>query len=36
MDDVVTTGATLEAAYHALRTAWSGPLGFVTLLDAAR
>ena len=35
MDDVVTTGATLEAAWTALRKAWNGPIDFVTLLDAA-
>ena len=35
MDDVITTGATLEAAWTALRTAWDGPIDFVTLLDAA-
>ena len=35
MDDVITTGATLEAAWTALRAAWDGPIDFVTLLDAA-
>ena len=35
MDDVITTGATLEAAWTTLRPAWSGPIDFVTLLDAA-
>ena len=36
LDDVVTTGSTLEAAHNALRTHWKGPIGFITLLDAAR
>jgi len=35
MDDVVTTGSTLEHAHHALRQHWQGPIGFVTLADAA-
>jgi len=35
MDDVVTTGATLDAAKNALRQIWEGPIGFVTCLDAA-
>ena len=35
MDDVVTTGATLDAAKNALRQIWKGPIGFVTCLDAA-
>lgn len=35
LDDVVTTGATMEAAWSALRTVWSGPIDLVTLLDAA-
>ena len=36
MDDVITTGATIEAAYLAIRQVWPGPLGFITLLDATR
>lgn len=36
MDDVITTGATLEAAHQAVRQVWDGPVGFITLLDAAR
>lgn len=36
LDDVVTTGSTLEAAHSALRVHWKGPIGFITLLDAAR
>ena len=35
IDDVVTTGATLDAAKNALRQIWEGPIGFVTCLDAA-
>ncbi len=34
VDDVVTTGSTLERAHTAIRQHWQGPLGFVTLLDA--
>ena len=34
LDDVVTTGSTLEAAREALHSIWKGPIGFVTLLDA--
>ena len=35
MDDVLTTGSTLEHAHHTLRQHWPGPIGFVTLADAA-
>lgn len=34
IDDVITTGATLEAAYSAVRLFWKGPLGFATVLDS--
>jgi predicted amidophosphoribosyltransferase len=34
MDDVVTTGSTLESLHHTLRRHWSGPLAYVTLADA--
>lgn len=36
MDDVVTTGSTLEGAHAALRTQWDGPIGFIVALDARR
>lgn len=36
MDDVVTTGSTLESMHCALRKNWAGPLAFVTLADAAK
>jgi len=36
IDDVVTTGSTLESMHGALRSQWPGPLAFVTLADAAR
>lgn len=36
IDDVVTTGSTLESMHRTLRTNWSGPLAFITLADAAR
>ena len=36
MDDVMTTGSTLERAHSAIRQYWSGPLGYLTLLDANR
>lgn len=35
IDDVVTTGSTLESMYGCLRNNWSGPLAFITLADAA-
>ncbi len=35
MDDVITTGSTLEEAHRVLRAHWHGPLGFLTLMDAA-
>tara|TARA_X000000950_G_scaffold231643_1_gene280259 strand:- start:13 stop:720 length:708 start_codon:yes stop_codon:yes gene_type:complete len=34
-DDVITTGATMEAAWSALRSAWDGPIDLITLMDAA-
>lgn len=34
VDDVVTTGSTLERAHSTVRQHWPGPLGFVTMLDA--
>ena len=36
LDDVITTGSTLESMHRTLRTRWQGPLAFVTLADAAR
>ena len=36
MDDVVTTGSTLESMHDTLRKHWSGPLAFITLADAAQ
>ncbi|MBL6645780.1 MAG: ComF family protein [Flavobacteriales bacterium] len=36
IDDVVTTGSTLESMNEALRKNWTGPMAFVTLADAAR
>ena len=36
IDDIVTTGSTLESMHEALRENWSGPMAFVTLADAAR
>ena len=35
MDDVITTGSTLEEAHLVLRTQWRGPIGFVVMADAA-
>ena len=35
MDDVITTGSTLEEAHLVLRTQWHGPIGFVVMADAA-
>lgn len=36
LDDVITTGSTLDSARQALRSTWTGPIGFITLLDAVR
>lgn len=36
IDDVVTTGSTLESMHEALRKNWTGPMAFVTLADAAQ
>ena len=35
MDDVITTGSTLEEAHQALRAQWPGPIGFAAMVDAA-
>jgi len=34
IDDVITTGSTLESMHHSLRRRWHGPLAFITLADA--
>ena len=36
IDDVITTGSTLERAHSAARRYWKGPLGYITMADAAR
>ena len=36
LDDVITTGSTLASAHNALTSIWKGPIGFITLLDAAQ
>lgn len=36
IDDVVTTGSTLESMYCTLRKHWTGPVAFVTLADAGQ
>lgn len=36
IDDVITTGSTLEKAHAAARHHWKGPLAYITMADAAQ
>ena len=36
IDDVITTGSTLEKAHAAARLHWKGPLAYITMADAAQ